>query len=34
LYYDATPNQDSLAPVNAFLLADIEHILNTFRWKK
>jgi gliding motility-associated lipoprotein GldD len=34
LYYDATPNQDSLAPVNAFLLADIQHILNTFRWKK
>ena len=34
LYYDTTPNQDSLAPVNAFLLADIKHILNTFRWKK
>ena len=34
LYYDATPNQDSLAPVNAFLLEDIKHILNTFRWKK
>jgi len=34
LYYDATPNQDSLAPVNAFLLKDIQHILNTFRWKK
>ncbi len=34
LYYDTTPNQDSLAPVNAFLLADIQHILNTFRWKK
>ena len=34
LYYDATPNQDSLAPVNAFLLEDIQHILNTFRWEK
>ncbi|MFA9205372.1 MAG: hypothetical protein ACEQR6_01705 [Burkholderiaceae bacterium] len=34
LYYDATPNQDSLTPVNAFLLEDIQHILNTFRWKK
>jgi gliding motility-associated lipoprotein GldD len=34
LYYDTTPNQDSLAPVNAFLLEDIQHILNTFRWKK
>ena len=34
LYYDTTPNQDSLAPVNAFLLEDIHHILNTFRWKK
>jgi gliding motility-associated lipoprotein GldD len=34
LYYDTTPNQDSLAPVNAFLLEDIKHILNTFSWKK
>ena len=34
LYYDTTPNQDSLAPVNAFLLEDIHQILNTFRWKK
>ena len=34
LYYDTTPNQDSLAPVNNFLLKDIKHLLNTFSWKK
>lgn len=34
LYYDASPNQDSLAPVNEFLLKDIHHLLNSFRWKK
>ena len=34
LYYDATPNQDSLAPVNTFILKDIHHLINTFSWKK
>ena len=34
LYYDASPNQDSLAPVNAFILKDIHHLINTFSWKK
>lgn len=33
LYFDATPNQDSLAPVNAFLTEDMRHMINTFRWK-
>jgi gliding motility-associated lipoprotein GldD len=32
LYFDATPNADSLKPVNDFLLLDMEHLINTFRW--
>lgn len=34
LYFDATPNEDSLLPVNAFLLQDMLHMINTFQWKK
>lgn len=33
LYFDTTPNEDSLQPVNAFLLQDMQHLINTFRWK-
>jgi len=33
LYFDATPNQDSLKPVNDFLLQDMMHLVNTFKWK-
>ena len=33
LYFDATPNEDSLAPVNAFLQDDLKHLINTLRWK-
>jgi gliding motility-associated lipoprotein GldD len=33
LYFDSTPNEDSLAPINAFLLKDLTHLVNTFRWK-
>jgi gliding motility-associated lipoprotein GldD len=33
LYFDTTPNEDSLAPVNAFLYKDLKHLVNTFRWK-
>jgi gliding motility-associated lipoprotein GldD len=33
LYFDAAPNADSLAPVNAFLKADMQHLIETFRWK-
>lgn len=33
LYFDTTPNEDSLAPVNAFLFKDLTHLVNTFRWK-
>ncbi len=34
LYFDASPNADSLAPVNEFLKEDMKHIISTFRWKK
>ena len=32
LYFDATPNSDSLSIVNKFLLEDMKHLVNTFRW--
>jgi gliding motility-associated lipoprotein GldD len=33
LYFDATPNSDSLSIVNKFLLEDMKHLVNTFRWR-
>lgn len=33
LYFDATPNADSLAIVNRFLVADMKHLINTFKWR-
>lgn len=33
LYFDATPNEDSLATVNKFLIEDMHHLINTFKWK-
>lgn len=33
LYFNATPNEDSLKPVNEFLVKDMQHLINTFRWK-
>jgi gliding motility-associated lipoprotein GldD len=33
LYFDATPNADSLGIVNDFLETDMKHLINTFRWK-
>jgi gliding motility-associated lipoprotein GldD len=33
LYFDATPNEDSLGVVNDFLLQDMKHIISTFKWK-
>lgn len=33
LYFDVTPNADSLLPVQNFLQADLDHMINTFRWK-
>jgi len=33
LYFDSTPNSDSLSIVNAFLQEDMNHLINTLRWK-
>lgn len=33
LYFDATPNEDSLRPVNDFLQEDMKYIINTLKWK-
>jgi gliding motility-associated lipoprotein GldD len=33
LYFDVSPNADSLKPVNEFLKTDIQHILRTLNWK-
>ncbi len=33
LYFDATPNVDSLKPVQDFLQVDMEKLINSFRWK-
>ena len=33
LYFDTTPNEDSLAVVNQFLEKDMWHLINTFKWK-
>ena len=32
LYFDATPNADSLGIVNDFLLTDLKHLVNTLQW--
>ncbi len=34
LYFNMVPNNDSLAPVIDFLKLDLEHMINSFRWKK
>jgi len=33
LYFSIVPNNDSLAPVIDFIKVDLEHMINTFRWK-
>ncbi len=33
LYFEVAPNADSLRPVQEFLQKDMEHIINTFKWK-
>jgi gliding motility-associated lipoprotein GldD len=33
LYFDATPNADSLNVVNDFLGADMKHLINSLKWK-
>jgi len=32
LYFDVTPNADSLRPVVDFLQKDIDHLISTFKW--
>lgn len=32
LYFDATPNEDSLSIINNFLIEDVKHLINTFKW--
>ncbi|WP_127129068.1 hypothetical protein [Pseudoflavitalea rhizosphaerae] len=33
LYFDVTPNEDSLSVVNDFLQEDLKHMINTLKWK-
>lgn len=33
LYFNATPNEDSLKIVNDFLRDDIKHLINTLKWR-
>ncbi|RYZ24100.1 MAG: hypothetical protein EOO16_02190 [Chitinophagaceae bacterium] len=33
LYFNTTPNEDSLKPVSDFLREDVQHLINTLRWK-
>ena len=33
LYLNVTPNNDSLAPVIDYIQADIEHLVETLRWR-
>lgn len=33
LYFDASPNADSLKPVNNFLKRDLLHLIETFSWR-
>jgi gliding motility-associated lipoprotein GldD len=33
LYFNAAPNEDSLGIVNAFLKTDLQHLINTLKWK-
>lgn len=33
LYFDVSPNEDSLKIVNTFLQEDMRHLINTFKWR-
>lgn len=33
LYFNVVPNKDSLAPMLAFINADVKHLIETFSWK-
>jgi gliding motility-associated lipoprotein GldD len=34
LYFNVSPNADSLKPSNQFLRADVEHLIKTLKWNK
>ena len=34
LYFDVTPNADSLKPISDFVERDIEHLLMTLKWRR
>jgi gliding motility-associated lipoprotein GldD len=34
LYFETTPNDDSLSVVNDFLEADMLHLIETLRWRR
>jgi len=34
LYFNTTPNVDSLAPLNAFMHKDVEHLVQTLQWTR
>jgi gliding motility-associated lipoprotein GldD len=34
LYFDVSPNADSLKPINEFLRADIVHMIETMKWNE
>jgi gliding motility-associated lipoprotein GldD len=33
LYFNVAPNSDSLKPVSEFIKTDIQHVIETFKWK-
>ncbi len=33
LYFNTTPNADSLGIVNSFLVEDVKHLINSFKWR-
>lgn len=33
LYFNATPNEDSISIVNDFVKKDLQHLINTVKWK-
>jgi gliding motility-associated lipoprotein GldD len=34
LYFNSSPNEDSVKPVSQYLFQDIKHLVQTLRWKK
>ncbi|MFV0471322.1 MAG: gliding motility lipoprotein GldD [Paludibacteraceae bacterium] len=34
LYFENTPNKDSISPVGEYIKQDMQHLMETFEWKK